>query len=82
MTAALKLAFPLPLVDKREYYVEFLKQVGDYAKDVQAARYIGQGLSVTFDHMQRRPITVQYLPYEKLIPEAVPGRDEFDKCIS
>ena len=47
---------------------KFLKQVSDYATDtVQAAKYIGQGLSVTFDHMQRRPITVQY-PYEKHIP--------------
>lgn len=65
--------------------MQFLKQIGDYAKDaVQAARYIGQGLSVTFDHMQRRPVTVQY-PYEKLIPsERYRGRIhfEFDKCIS
>ena len=31
----------------------FLKQVGDYAKEsYQAAKYIGQGLSVTFDHMK------------------------------
>lgn len=63
----------------------FLKQVGDYAKEsIQAARYIGQGLSVTFDHMRRRPITVQY-PYQKLIPsERYRGRIhfEFDKCIS
>ena len=63
----------------------FLKQVGDYAKEsLQAAKYIGQGLSVTFDHMSRRPITVQY-PYEKLIPsERFRGRIhfEFDKCIS
>ncbi|WP_072621415.1 NAD(P)H-quinone oxidoreductase subunit I [Spirulina major] len=63
----------------------FLKQVGDYAKEtVQAAKFIGQGLSVTFDHMQRRPVTVQY-PYEKLIPsERYRGRIhyEFDKCIS
>ncbi len=62
-----------------------LKQVGDYAKSsVQAAKYIGQGLSVTFDHLSRRPITVQY-PYEKLIPsERFRGRIhfEFDKCIS
>ncbi|BAP18151.1 NAD(P)H-quinone oxidoreductase subunit I [cyanobacterium endosymbiont of Epithemia turgida] len=62
-----------------------LKQVSDYAKgSVEAARYIGQGLSVTFDHMRRRPITVQY-PYEKLIPsERFRGRIhfEFDKCIS
>ncbi|MBW4638433.1 MAG: NAD(P)H-quinone oxidoreductase subunit I [Gloeocapsa sp. UFS-A4-WI-NPMV-4B04] len=65
--------------------LKFLKQVSDYAKEtVQAARYIGQGLSVTFDHMRRRPITVQY-PYEKLIPsERFRGRIhfEFDKCIS
>ena len=64
---------------------KFLKQVGDYTKEaVQAARYIGQGLSVTFDHMRRRPITVQY-PYEKLIPsERFRGRIhfEYDKCIS
>lgn len=65
--------------------LKFLKQVGDYAKEtVQAAKHIGQGLSVTFDHMGRRPITVQY-PYEKLIPsERFRGRIhfEFDKCIS
>ncbi len=65
--------------------LNFLNKVGDYAKEtVQAARYIGQGLSVTFDHMQRRPVTVQY-PYEKLIPsERFRGRIhfEFDKCIS
>lgn len=62
-----------------------LKQVGDYAKGtIDAAKYIGQGLSVTFDHMRRRPVTVQY-PYEKLIPsERFRGRIhfEFDKCIS
>jgi NAD(P)H-quinone oxidoreductase subunit I len=65
--------------------LKFLKQVSDYAKGtVEAAKYIGQGLSVTFDHMQRRPITVQY-PYEKLIPsERYRGRIhfEFDKCIA
>ncbi len=62
-----------------------LKQVGDYAKGtIEATKYIGQGLSVTFDHMRRRPVTVQY-PYEKLIPsERYRGRIhyEFDKCIS
>jgi NAD(P)H-quinone oxidoreductase subunit I len=62
-----------------------LKQVGDYAKNsLEAAKYIGQGLAVTFDHMSRRPVTVQY-PYEKLIPsERFRGRIhfEFDKCIS
>ena len=65
--------------------LKFLKQVGDYTKEVvQSAKYIGQGLSVTFDHMHRRPVTVQY-PYEKLIPsERFRGRIhyEFDKCIS
>ncbi|WP_187329549.1 NAD(P)H-quinone oxidoreductase subunit I [Halomicronema hongdechloris] len=65
--------------------MNFLKQVGDYAKEsAQAAKYIGQGLSVTFDHMRRRPVTVQY-PYERLIPsERFRGRIhfEFDKCIS
>lgn len=65
--------------------LKFLKQVADYTKGAgQAARYIGQGLAVTFDHMQRRPITVQY-PYEKLIPsERYRGRIhfEFDKCIA
>ncbi|WP_110985074.1 NAD(P)H-quinone oxidoreductase subunit I [Acaryochloris thomasi] len=65
--------------------MKFLKQVGGYAKEtLQSARYIGQGLSVTFDHMSRRPVTVQY-PYEKLIPsERFRGRIhfEFDKCIS
>lgn len=65
--------------------LNFLKQVSDYAQEtVQAAKYIGQGLSVTFDHMKRRPVTVQY-PYEKLIPsERYRGRIhfEFDKCIA
>ncbi len=65
--------------------LKFLKQVGDYTKEaVQAAKYIGQGLSVTFDHMRRRPVTVHY-PYEKLIPsERFRGRIhfEFDKCIA
>lgn len=65
--------------------LKFLKKVGDYATEaVQAAKYIGQGLSVTFDHMQRRPVTVQY-PYEKLIPsERYRGRIhfEYDKCIA
>ena len=63
----------------------FLKQVGDYTRDaVDAAKNLTQGLAVTFDHMQRRPVTVQY-PYEKLIPsERYRGRIhyEFDKCIA
>ncbi|MEM6424589.1 MAG: NAD(P)H-quinone oxidoreductase subunit I [Cyanobacteria bacterium P01_C01_bin.73] len=65
--------------------LNFLKQVGEYTRGTaQAAKYIGQGLSVTFDHMRRRPVTVQY-PYEKLIPsERYRGRIhfEFDKCIA
>lgn len=65
--------------------LKFLKKVGDYATEAaQAAKYIGQGLSVTFDHMQRRPVTVQY-PYEKLVPsERYRGRIhfEYDKCIA
>ncbi|NBD15981.1 MAG: NAD(P)H-quinone oxidoreductase subunit I [Cyanobacteria bacterium] len=64
---------------------KILQQVGDYAKTSwQSAKYIGQGLSVTFDHLRRRPVTVQY-PYEKVIPsERYRGRIhfEFDKCIS
>lgn len=64
---------------------QFLKQVSDYAKgSLEAAKYVGQGFSVTFDHMKRRPVTVQY-PYEKLIPsERFRGRIhfEFDKCIA
>ena len=63
----------------------FLKKVGDYTRDaVGAAQYMTQGLAVTFDHLRRRPVTVQY-PYEKLIPsERYRGRIhyEFDKCIA
>jgi NAD(P)H-quinone oxidoreductase subunit I len=63
----------------------FLKKVGDYTRDAaSAAQTITQGLGVTFDHLRRRPITVQY-PYEKLIPsERYRGRIhyELDKCIS
>ncbi len=63
----------------------FFQKVADYTRDaVSAANYLAQGLSVTFDHMRRRPITVQY-PYEKLIPsERYRGRIhyEFDKCIA
>jgi NAD(P)H-quinone oxidoreductase subunit I len=65
--------------------LKFLKQVKDYSLDAaKAVKYIGQGMSVTFDHMKRRPVTVQY-PYEKLVPsERFRGRIhyEFDKCIA
>ena len=63
----------------------FLKKVADYTRDAaDAANYLIQGLAVTFDHLRRRPITVQY-PYEKLTPsERYRGRIhyEFDKCIA
>jgi len=63
----------------------FLKQVRDYTKDAyNAGKYLLQGMSVTFDHMKRKPITIRY-PYEKLIPsERYRGRIhyEFDKCIA
>jgi NAD(P)H-quinone oxidoreductase subunit I len=65
--------------------VKFLEKIGGYAKDVlESAKYIGQGMGVVFDHMRRKPITVQY-PYEKLIPsERFRGRIHFErpKCIS
>jgi NAD(P)H-quinone oxidoreductase subunit I len=63
----------------------FIDNVQTYSKEaLQAAKYIGQGFMVTFDHMNRRAITIQY-PYEKLIPsERFRGRIhfEFDKCIA
>ncbi len=65
--------------------MKFLEQVGSYVSDaIQSAKYIGQGFGVVFDHMGRRPATIQY-PYEKSIPsERFRGRIhfEFDKCIS
>ncbi len=63
----------------------FFQQVAEYTRNaISAGKYLIQGLAVTFDHMGRRPITVQY-PYEKLIPsERYRGRIhyEFDKCIA
>ena len=63
----------------------FLQQVNSYIKEAfSAGKYLFNGLSVTFDHLRRRPVTVQY-PYEKLIPsERYRGRIhyEFDKCIA
>ena len=45
-----------------------MKPVLDYLKEIRdTAKYMLQGLEVTFDHMRRRPVTIQY-PYEKLIP--------------
>ena len=64
---------------------DFLQKVNSYIKEAfSAAKYLYDGLSVTFDHLRRRPVTVQY-PYEKLIPsERYRGRIhyEFDKCIA
>ncbi|CAK9152005.1 unnamed protein product [Ilex paraguariensis] len=51
---------------------------------VRAARYIGQGFTITLSHANRLPVTIQY-PYEKLIiSERFRGRIhfEFDKCIA
>ena len=46
----------------------FLQQINSYIKEAfNAGKYLYNGLSVTFDHLRRRPVTVQY-PYEKLIP--------------
>ena len=46
----------------------FLHQINSYIKEaINAGKYLYNGLSVTFDHLRRRPVTVQY-PYEKLIP--------------
>ena len=62
-----------------------MKPVLDYLKEIRdTAKYMLQGLQVTFDHMGRRPITIQY-PYEKLIPsERYRARIHFelDKCIA
>ena len=47
---------------------DFLQKVNSYIKEaISAGKYLYNGLSVTFDHLRRRPVTVQY-PYEKLIP--------------
>ena len=63
----------------------FLNTINSYTQQtIQSAQSIGQGFLVTFDHMNRQPVTVQY-PYEKLIPsERFRGRIhfEFDKCIA
>tara|TARA_B100000287_G_C20577588_1_gene759034 strand:- start:494 stop:1117 length:624 start_codon:yes stop_codon:yes gene_type:complete len=64
---------------------DFFQKVNSYIKDaIGASKYLLDGLTVTFDHLRRRPVTVQY-PYEKLIPsERYRGRIhyEFDKCIA
>lgn len=65
--------------------MKFLQKIGEYVSDaVNAGKYIAQGVGVVFDHMGRKPVTINY-PYEKLIPsERFRGRIhfEFDKCIS
>jgi len=64
---------------------DFLQKVNSYIKEAfGASKYLFDGITVTFDHLRRRPVTVQY-PYEKLIPsERYRGRIhyEFDKCIA
>ena len=64
---------------------DFLQKVKSYIKEAfSAGKYLIDGFSVTFDHLRRRPVTVQY-PFEKLIPsERYRGRIhyEFDKCIA
>ena len=75
----------LKATDNKFKMLGFLNKVTEYTKEaVGAAKYLVEGLGVTFDHMRRRPVTVQY-PYEKLIPsERYRGRIhyEFDKCIA
>ena len=62
-----------------------IKELTTYSQQaLRAARYIGQGFTVTLDHMNRTATTIQY-PYEKLVPsERFRGRIhfEFDKCIA
>ena len=64
---------------------DFFQKVNSYVKEAfDASKYLFDGITVTFDHLKRRPVTVQY-PYEKLIPsERYRGRIhyEFDKCIA
>ena len=64
---------------------DFFQKVNSYVKEAfGATKYLFDGITVTFDHLKRRPVTVQY-PYEKLIPsERYRGRIhyEFDKCIA
>ena len=64
---------------------DFFQKVNSYVKEAfGASKYLFDGITVTFDHLKRRPVTVQY-PYEKLIPsERYRGRIhyEFDKCIA
>jgi NAD(P)H-quinone oxidoreductase subunit I len=63
----------------------FTKSIENYGQEVfQASNYIGKGFGVTFDHMNRPPITVHY-PYGECVPpERFRGRIhfEFDKCIA
>jgi hypothetical protein len=41
----------------------FTKNIENYGQEVfKASKYIGQGFGVTFNHMNRQPITVHY-PY-------------------
>ena len=57
----------------------FLQQINSYIKEAfNAGKYLYNGISVTFDHLRIRPVTVQY-PYEKLIPsERYRGRIHYE----
>ncbi len=38
----------------------FLQQINSYIKEAfNAGKYLYNGISVTFDHLRRRPVTVQ-----------------------
>ena len=60
----------------------FLQQINSYIKEAfNAGKYLYNGISVTFDHLRRRPVTIQY-PYEKLIPsERYRGRIHYEFCL-
>ena len=46
---------------------DFLQKVNSYIKEAfSAGKYLFDGFSVTFDHLRRRPVTVQY-PYDCLL---------------
>jgi len=85
LTAALKLAFPLPWWIRRErLYVEVPQASWRLRKEtVQAARYIGQGLSVTSitcndDRLRCSTLTRNSFLLSGSEVELL----EFDKCIS
>ena len=41
---------------------DFFQKVNSYVKEAfGASKYLFDGITVTFDHLKRRPVTVQYL---------------------